>query len=126
MINMNLIRFNQILIDTFVEFSALQMIDDDSHDNMQSSPPPPAPNGEHPIDYQQILNQQQQSVQQSMQTWNPFHTDIIAQSNQMQNQLIHSTQLSSMNPFHADIMKQQVRQHRFDLLLNVSANVNNK
>lgn len=92
-----------------MEFSGVQMIDDDSHDNTQSSPPPPAPNGEHPIDYQQILIQQQQSVQQSIQTWNPFHTDIIAQPNQMQHQLILSTQLSPMNPFHANIMKQQVR-----------------
>lgn len=107
---MNSIRIIRMFIDVIMKFSDLQMIDDDSHDNMQSSPPPPAPNGEHPIDYQQILNQQQQSVQQSMRTWNPFHTDIIAQSNQsMQNELIHSTQLSSMNPFHADLMKQQVR-----------------
>lgn len=83
------------------------MIDDDSINNTQSSPPPPAPNGEHSIDYQQMLRQHQ-SVQQSMQTWNPFHSAIMTQPNQIPNQIIHPTQLSAMNPFHADIMKQQV------------------
>lgn len=78
----------------------LQMIDDDLNSG-QSSPPPPAPNGENASTeiFQPTIDQQQRPIQNV--SWNPFCTPAIQQPDS------HS-QISSMNPFAADLMKQQV------------------
>lgn len=76
------------------------MIDDDLNSG-QSSPPPPAPNGENSSSteiFQPTINQQRPTQNVS---WNPFCTPAIQQPDS------HS-QISSMNPFAADLMKQQV------------------
>lgn len=74
------------------------MIDDEVLNNGQSSPPPPAPNGENSNEiFPQIMNIQQRQIQDA--SWNPFYSPVIQQ---------HEPQLPSMNPFHADLMKQQV------------------
>lgn len=79
------------------------MIDDESLNNGQSSPPPPAPNGENQNEiFQNAILQQQIQIQDAT-SWNPFCTSTIQKQHQQQDQL------ASMNPFHADLMKQQVK-----------------
>lgn len=76
------------------------MIDDELLNNGQSSPPPPAPNGENSTDiFQPIITQ---SIQYQDASWNPFCTPNLQQQQQTHQQ--HS----SMNPFAADLMKQEV------------------
>lgn len=75
------------------------MIDDDLNSG-QSSPPPPAPNGENSAkEIFQPTNNQQRPFQNV--SWNPFCTPALQQSDS-------HLQISSMNPFAADLMKQQV------------------
>lgn len=77
----------------------LHMIDDELLNNGQSSPPPPAPNGENSTEiFQPTITQ---SIQFQDASWNPFCTPNIQQQDTHQ-------QLSSMNPFAADLMKQEV------------------
>lgn len=77
--------------------TGLHMIDDELL-NGQSSPPPPAPNGENSSEiFQPTITQ---AIQFQDASWNPFCTNI-------QQQETHQ-QLSSMNPFAADLMKQEV------------------
>lgn len=91
------------------------MIDDVDEvlNNGQSSPPPPAPNGEHTNDMfpHPMSMQQQRQIQDA--SWNPFYTPAIQQK---------EPQLSSMNPFHADLMKQQVNTMKEKLAIESKKN----